>query len=226
MASGWDIAVANGGVVVTGFFQAEYAYFDNIRVRNVNGRGGGNDLFVTRLNFNGNVDWALGVGSDGNETARRPAIAADMVGNVYLAGVLAGQAQLGSDTLPAGHFVSQIDAANGQFLESWPLAAGIQFRNINTDPVGNLWITGLFEGTSTFPDGTTLTSTNGSQDLFYQQFSHSSAAPWLTSRKTPSSNEPHREDVAKMLPSAAFADKLFVEPETAWTRKARIKLSR
>jgi hypothetical protein len=220
---GRAVAVANGGVVITGVFQDEYADFGNIRVANKNGKGGGDDIFVTRLDGNGIVQWAVGIGSTARDIGRQPKIAANHLGEVFIAGALAGQANLGPDTLPPGHFVSQINAASGQFVKSWSLGAGIQFRNINTDSAGNLWVTGLYEGQVTFPDGTTAISTNSSQDAFLMQFSNSATVTSTSMVTTATVDEPSAIKGAVIL-NATSIDQVITDGESTWTRKSRMKV--
>ncbi|MEX2141204.1 MAG: hypothetical protein WD894_18205 [Pirellulales bacterium] len=224
-STAWGIATYNGKVAIAGEFSSQYASFGNIRLTNANGKRGGNDLFVTQLDSTGSFDWALGVGSTAND-GPRPKLAADQFGNVWMdSGLngLGGQAQIGSETVPAGHFVTQIDAASGTFVKTWSFKTGIKLRNMNTDPAGNLWVTGLFEGTVTFPDGTTLASNNTSQDFFLQQFSRAPAAP-ATSQTAASTDEPLGRDDSTVLLNAACVDQLFTQPESTWTHKVGVKM--
>jgi hypothetical protein len=227
VSEAWGIAADGGKIYVAGWFHSQYANFGTIRITNAGGKFGGSDIFVTALDGSGNFLWARGVGSTAADTDnifRRPTIAADSLGSVFLAGVLGAQAQLGADFLPAGHFVSQIDAADGQFVKNWSLGAGVQSRNINTDPAGNLWVTGLFEGTVTFPDGTTVTSNNGSQDVFLQQFSQAPAASPASMQTIASADKPTAIRDSAILLDAASVDQLYAERESTWTRKSRAKL--
>jgi hypothetical protein len=226
ISEAWGIAAEGGKVYMAGWFYSQYANFGSIRITNANGKSAGTDIFVTALDAGGNFLWARGVGSTAADTDnifRRPTIAADALGSVFLAGVMGAQAQLGADLIPAGHFVSQIDAANGQFAKSWSLGAGVKSRNINTDPAGNVWVTGLFQGTVTFADGTTVSSNNGSQDVFLQQFSQAPAASPASLQTIASADKPARTNDSAVLLDAAAVHQLYAETDSTWTRKSRFK---
>ncbi|MEP7129464.1 MAG: hypothetical protein ABI729_11375, partial [Chitinophagales bacterium] len=70
----------NGHVIVVGTFSAPQITFGSITLNN----NGGDDLFIVKMDTNGNVLWANSAGGDYAEEGYT--IAVDDVGNVYVSG--------------------------------------------------------------------------------------------------------------------------------------------
>jgi len=153
---------------VTGVF-ADTATFGNTTLAST----GYNDVFITKLDGDGNFLWA----AQGNSTvaAKGTGIATDGLGNSIVIGDFAGVVTIGDNRLIADGsrdiFITKLDA-NGSFL--WAVQAGGPVntpgsesdvgRSIARDGFDNSIGTGRFEGTATFGD-TTLTSAGG-PDIF------------------------------------------------------------
>jgi hypothetical protein len=122
-------------------------------------------------------------------------IAVSTTGSVFVSGHFSGSWRFGGDTLqsalnPSGQpspdgFVSELNAATGQYVKSWRMG-GPQFDFINsgmaTDNAGGVLVTGLLNGnaggadlTVDFPDGSTYTS--HSSDVAVLRFSPPRPAP-------------------------------------------------
>ncbi len=134
---------------------------------------GQSDIFVSKLDANGNFVWAVRIGGAGNDIAN--AITVDNAGRVYVTGSYTGTVDFdpGSGTFNlagGGAFAFRLDTS-GAF--SWAGRIGSGAGNaIAIDLSGNLIIAGDFTGSSDFDPGagtTTLTSA-GSTDIFVSKF--------------------------------------------------------
>lgn len=134
---------------------------------------GQSDIFVSKLDANGNFVWAVRIGGAGNDIAN--AITVDNAGRVYVTGSYTGTVDFdpgsGTFNLPGGGaFAFRLDTS-GAF--SWAGRIGSGAGNaIAIDLSGNLIIAGDFTGSSDFDPGagtTTLTSA-GSTDIFVSKF--------------------------------------------------------
>jgi hypothetical protein len=173
--------MVNGNVIVTGSFGGTQVAFGNIQLTNAQSNS---DVYVARMDASGNILWAVNAGGvAGSTTQLRPLdITSDAFGNVFVSGLFttgsgSASAQFGSEILTSigtgDHFISQLNGANGQLLESWRMGGPLAESNVGgltVDAAGNLWMTGQFYGAADFPDGTTLTSNSASGDIFVLRF--------------------------------------------------------
>jgi plastocyanin len=180
---GVGISVDNlGNVFVTGLFSTT-ALFGPITLISV----GSIDIFVAKLDSNGNWIWAIGVGSPGtNESGTE--ISVDVLGNAYVTGKFNGNISFGSTNLSAAAtdiFIAKIDQ-NGNWI--WAVKAGSSTTDepssISVDGSGTCYVTGYFAGNALF-GSTTLTSV-GSADIFVSQLD--SSGNWLWSVSVGSSS--------------------------------------
>ncbi|HPI42519.1 MAG TPA: SBBP repeat-containing protein [Candidatus Cloacimonas acidaminovorans] len=155
----------NGNSYITGFFCSSSCSFGNTTLTS----SGSDDIFVAKLDSNGNWLWAKKAGGQSNDGGR--SITVDDNGNSYVTGDFSGSATFGTTTLTSSGyydydiFVAKLDI-NGNWL--WAKKAGGQSndggRSITVDDNGNSYITGCFWGSATF-GATTLTS-SGDLDIF------------------------------------------------------------
>jgi len=159
-AEGRDIAVDSAGnVYTTGWFFGT-ADFDPGPGSFSLTSAGIDDIFVSKLDMNGNFVWARAMGGTGSDLGW--GIAVDEARNVYTTGHFQTMADFdpgpGSfDLTSAGGddiFVSKLDA-DGHFvwaraMGSW---SGDQGRDIAVDNGGNVYTTGYFFGTADFDPG-------------------------------------------------------------------------
>ena len=157
---GGGIVVDNGGnVYTTGFFSGTADFDPGAGTQNLTSAGDW-DVFVSKLDANGNFLWAKRFGGSGTEQGF--GVALDASGNVYTTGEFSGTADFdpgaGTQNLTsAGEgdvFVSKLDAA-GNFL--WAKAmGGTNFdsaKAVAVDGAGNVYTTGYFVGTADFDPG-------------------------------------------------------------------------
>lgn len=166
---------ASGNCYVTGYF-ATTATFGSTNLVS----GGGDDVFVTKLNANGNWLWAVKGGYNNYETGYR--ITTDGNGTSYVCGYFGGVAYFGTNSISAyagaDAYVAKIDAS-GTWLWARRAAGGSgtdEGMNVATDTAGNIYITGYFTGTAYFGSGT-LTSA-GISDVFVVKYDPGGVWQW------------------------------------------------
>ncbi len=157
---------ANGGVLLTGYFQGSVNFGGGALAS-----AGGADIFVAKLDgVAGAHVWSKRLGSATDDQLGL-AIAADPMGNALVTGSYDGTVNFGGAALVsaggADIFVAKYDAATGAHVWSKRFgdAALVQAgRAITADGDGNVIVTGGFEGTVNF-GGAALASA-GDSDAF------------------------------------------------------------
>jgi len=161
---GLSIAVdGSGNSYVTGYFQ-DTATFGSTSLTS----SGLSDLFITKLDSNGNFLWAKRAG--GTSIDAGFGIAVDGSGNSYVTGSFDGTATFGSTSLTSygssDLYITKLDT-NGNFL--WAKKAGGTSGDsglgIAVDGSGSSCVTGYFTGTATF-GGLPLTGSGGYEMFF------------------------------------------------------------
>ncbi len=82
---GWGIAVANGFVYCTGYFQNGVDFDPSANTGNLSSNGK-NDIFLARYDLDGNYICSFNIGDAGNDNAYK--LAADPSGNLYICGYI------------------------------------------------------------------------------------------------------------------------------------------
>jgi gliding motility-associated-like protein len=198
--SGYDLAVdAIGNVHVVGrfYFQGGPRDFDP-------GPGtffltaGQEDVFILKLDTNGNFVWARDFGAGSLEN-RGYSILLDASGNVYTTGYFEGTIDfdpgVGTANLTASGdwdiFYSKLDA-NGNFLWARSMVNSItnyytigdHGSKIALDAAGNLYATGRYNGTVDFDMGAgtfNLTASGGGYDIYLTKLNPSGDFEWAKS---------------------------------------------
>lgn len=148
-----------GNVYTSGKFQGTGDFDPGAGVFSLTSAGD-NDVFITKLDNNGNFVWAKSMGGALSDVSSY--VAVDGSGNVYTTGVFRGTSDFnpgaGVFNLFAGGdggiFLSKLDA-NGNFVWAKVMAGtvyGFGFA-LALDEAGNVFTTGYFEGTFDFDPG-------------------------------------------------------------------------
>ena len=179
-ADGSDITVdAGGNVYITGAFNGTVDFDPGPGTTNLTSvvRLGGvvpvstSDIFVLKLDVNGNLAWVKSMGGTGWDYSS--GIAVDTNGNVYNTGVFVGTVDF---------FVQKLDV-NGDLVWVKSLGVGGQRTGnaIAIDASGNTYIIGSFSGTVDFDPGVgiaNLTSA-GNRDAFVQKLDVNGNLVWV-----------------------------------------------
>ncbi len=176
----------NGNIYITGYFGFTVDFNPGSATYNLTSAGNA-DIFVLKLNSNGTFLWARGMGGADYEESN--AIAVDDAGNIYTTGNYTSSPAdfdpgAGTCNLTTGYeeiFISKLDAS-GNFIWAKQLGGpGIdRCFSIALDNNGNVYTTGVFEGTADFDpgSGTYNLVTNGAQDIFISKLSTNGNLVW------------------------------------------------
>ena len=165
---GYGIAMdGTGNCYVTGFFNSS-ANFGNITLLS----RGSQDIFVSKLDANGNWIWAKQAGGTSYEGGI--GIATDSYGNSYVTGYFRGSVTFGSTQFVNyglnDIFIALLDT-NGNWI--WAKKAGGTMSDLGygiaIDVYGNSYVSGYFNGSAVFSNTTLVSS--GSQDIFITKVS-------------------------------------------------------
>lgn len=172
----------NGNCYVTGHFSAT-ASFGSYTLNS----SGGQDVFVAKLDTNGNWLWAKRAGGTQNETAS--GIAIDNLGNCLIAGEFYGTAAFGSTNLTSNNnlavFVAKLNQSGNWIWAKQTGGYGGRAQSIAADNSGNCVVCGLFYENTSFGN-TTLTSSNGNADVFVAKLNAS--GNWLWAKRAGSTS--------------------------------------
>ena len=175
-SDGWDITTDSAGnsYVIGGFIGP--ATFGSFTLTGF----GGEDIFIVKYNASGSVIWAHQAGGNGYDNGN--GICLDNNGNIYVTGFYQGSATFGSTLLPSSGgndmFVAKYDTAGDFIWVKHPTGTSGEYgRKIFADASANLYVTGSFNGTSSF-DSYMITS-NGTQDIFIAKYDTSGNVVWV-----------------------------------------------
>lgn len=167
----------NENVITTGYFRETSDFDPGSGVMNITSNGD-QDIFVQKLDPNGNFIWAKSIGDIGTENAY--SVEADISGNIYLAGYFEGTVDfdtgIGAFSVSSAGgedaFILKLDQ-NGNLI--WVNSMGGAGTDISTSfsigNSGNIYVAGYFEGTVDFDPGSAINnmSSNGGMDYFIQK---------------------------------------------------------
>jgi len=170
----------NGNCYVAGSFDGATASVGTTTL--TNNHPGYDNVYTTKYDTDGNFQWAANPvsGPEGNEAY---CIVADPAGNCYLSGwytspsLTFGSIVLNSSAFGDNIFVAKYNTS-GIVQNAYSFAgsgmSGGYGNAIASDSVGNVFLTGYFEGTNMIFGSTTLTNT-GSYDVYWTKLSCTSS---------------------------------------------------
>jgi hypothetical protein len=169
-----------GNSYITGVFY-DVAWFGNFTLTSIGGPADP-DVFVAKLDTNGNWQWAVQGGGYIGDAGY--GIAVDSNGNSYVTGHFMYSAYFGSFHLTsqgsADVFVAKLDT-DGVWI--WAVSGGGSqpdyVCDIAVDVNGNAYLTGDFEGSATF--GTETITSLGNVDVFIAKLDSDGAWEWARS---------------------------------------------
>ncbi|MCK4311168.1 MAG: SBBP repeat-containing protein [Candidatus Cloacimonetes bacterium] len=179
--TGWDggcgITIDDtGNSYVTGYFFGT-ATFGSYSLTS----SGDSDIFVAKIDADGNWQWATKAGGTGSDVGF--VITIDDAGNSYVTGFFSDTATFGSYSLTSSGgediFVAKIDA-DGNW--QWATKAGGTNADfgygITIDDAGNSYVTGFFSDTATF--GFYSLNSSGGDDIFVAKMDAVGNWQWVT----------------------------------------------
>lgn len=171
---------AQGNIYSTGLFLGTLD-FDPGSGTHALTSAGGNDLFVQKLDVDGNLLWVKRIGGAGSDIGR--SIATDALGNVYVSGQFSQTVDFGSGNVSAigdnDIFILKLDAdGNLQWVRTMGASGNDDAKSIATDPSGNVYVTGQFSNTVDFGSGTGVTS-GGDNDIFVLKLTGNGNFGWV-----------------------------------------------
>lgn len=177
----------NGDVYTTGFYYGLTDFNPGAGTSNLNVVGG-HDIFVCKLDNNGNFVWAKGMG--GTQVEHGTDITTDLAGNVFVTGFFIGTTDFdpsasilnitsnGADDI----FILKLNTAgNLQWAKSIGGANSDMAMSITLDNAGNVYTTGFFTGTVDFNPGTSvsnLASVASIADVFVSKLDNNGNYLW------------------------------------------------
>jgi len=189
---------SSGNVYTTGYFGGTV----NFGAGNVTSAGS-TDVFVTKLNASGQLIVAVAPGggggggwnssgSDGSYGANAfggtsadwgHGVAVDSSGNVYTTGYFAGTVNFGAGNVTSAGgtdvFVTKLNASGThQWTTTFGSAASDVGYDVAVDSSGNVYTTGIFNGTVNFGAGNVTSA--GSNDVFVTKLNTSGTHQWTT----------------------------------------------
>lgn len=187
---GFDIAIDDAGnVYSTGFYNGTADFDPGPGVFTVASLGD-YDIYVSKLDTNGNFVWAVGVGSWRADISH--GIALDTAGDVYITGLFtetvdfdpgpgtASRTTNGLDDI----FVCKFDASGAY---QWVYTAGDwltdEGSSVTADTMGNIYVTGSFKETVDFDPGpgTAELTSAGDGDIFLCKLDATGSLIWAKS---------------------------------------------
>lgn len=180
---------ATGNVYITGKFRGVVDFDPGPATFNLTSLGS-DDIFIQKLDANGDLIWASSIGSTSTDNGN--SITTDDLDNVYITGSYhstidcdpgAGTFNLTSID-PFDTFIQKLDA-NGNFI--WAKSIGGMLNenghSITTDDLGNVYTAGVFQLEADFGPGTSnfVLTSNGSYDIFIQKMDASGNFVWAKS---------------------------------------------
>ncbi|MFN3917972.1 MAG: SBBP repeat-containing protein [Flavobacteriales bacterium] len=184
---GYGIGIdAAGNVYTTGFFQNTVDFDPGAGVFNL-ASAGQDDIFVQKLDANGNFVWAKRMGGAGADYGIQ--LTVDATGNVYTVGYFSGTVDFDPN---AGVLNLTSSGGSDVFVQKLNTIGDLQWAHrfgstqadegyaIQLDATGNVYVTGTFRGTVDFDPGagvSNLTS-SGAEDIFVLKLDNNGNHIW------------------------------------------------
>lgn len=219
---------ANGNIYLTGRFSTTADFDPGPGVANLVSNGNG-DIFICKLDQNGNYIWAKGIGGSSTSIADEGYdIAIDPTGNVYLTGWFRGTVDFDPDVnnivnlIPTGSsdaFICKLNAS-GNFVWAKKMGgvADDCGRNIALDVQGNIYTSGYFSGSADFDPGTATFNLNAvnSWDVYVHKIDADGNFIWAKSFGGAGSDKPYgmeMDEQANIYITGSFLADVDFDPD-------------
>jgi hypothetical protein len=206
---GWDWAASMGGasdnfcysvavdtvgtddVYTTGWFSGTVDFDPGVGVYNLTSAGS-LDIYISKLDHEGQLVWARTIGGDLFDQSWSMAIDPSGSGDIYLTGTFQGTVDFDpgngifnmTSAGGADIFITKLDrAGNFEWVRTFGGIYDDVGRSIAIDPAGNgeIVVTGSFQGTVDFDPaiGTFNITSNGNEDIFISKFDVAGDMVWV-----------------------------------------------
>ncbi len=177
---------ASGNVFTTGFFNDTVDFDPGAGVNNLISNGA-RDIFIQKLDANGNFIWVKQMGGISFESGI--SIKVDAIGNIYTMGAFSSTVDFdpgaGVSNLTyksnTDYFIQKLDV-NGNFIWAKQLGSiyGGTIHSLDIDASGNVFTTGSFLGTLDFDPGAGVSNLTASAwgDIFIQKLDSNGNFIW------------------------------------------------
>jgi hypothetical protein len=184
---GFAIAIdGSGNIYTSGQFYGTVDFDPGIGVNVLNGI---DDIFISKLDANGNFVWAKNVGGAGTDSGS--SIKVDGSGNVCVGGYFTntvdfdpGIAVTNLSSTSRDIFILKLDASGNFIWVKQIGGSGVDDLNaLTVDATGNIYTVGTFNGTCDFdPSASTFNlSSNGARDIFVSKIDNNGSLVWAKS---------------------------------------------
>lgn len=176
----------SGNILTTGSYKGKVDFDPNSDSFFSTSINSSSDVFIQKLNRNGELVWVKSFGGTGIEDGK--SIDTDSFGNIYSTGYF----EISGDFDPSSNsanlysigsndiYISKLDS-NGNFR--WTKRIGGTLNDegkcIKTDNFGGVYLTGFFQAIVYFDQSTSLISDNNSHDIFILRLDSIGALKWV-----------------------------------------------
>lgn len=146
---------------------------------------GGSDIFIAKLDTNGNWLWAKDAGSAGTDSSWE--ITTDSSGNVYIAGNLGATGSSFGTINPSfqGNYLAEINSSG---VWQWVKSTGDTVRDIAIDTSANIYVAGQLKNHTSITLGSTTLTRVGTFDAFWAKADTNGNWVWASSIGASSEN--------------------------------------
>lgn len=171
---------------ITGFFEGTIDFDPGSTVSNLTAIGNSTNIFVQKIDIDGNLLWAKHIGNSSNSYGSR--IVTDNLNGVYISGTFSDSLQFNSnpdDNIIAPNGISSYilklnSDGNFQWAVSLPTPYDYRITSLQTDQLGSVYLSGYMEGVEVdFDPGpmeNNLSVTNA--DMFVHKFNSEGEYTW------------------------------------------------
>lgn len=176
----------SGNVYTTGNFEGVVDFDPGAGTFNLTSNGS-KDIYVSKLDANGNFVWAVSMGGSGIGNEAGSAIVLDAANNVYITGLFNGTVDFDPSVAVSNltgsfnSFVLKLSASGGFVWAKSLGGTGSEYgKSIALDNLGNVYTTGFFEGTADFdPSASVFNLVSGAfSDIFISKLDGAGNFVW------------------------------------------------
>ncbi len=184
---------ALGNIYLSGLFSGTADFDPGPGTANLTSLGGF-DIYIAKYDNNGNYIWAKNIGSTGNVDDYPSHMVLSATGDMYIIGQFGGSCDFDPGPATAMHistggwdvFFARYDSS-GNYVWAYPIANTTNADDfgygIALDGIGNVLITGQYDGTCDFDPtiGVTNKTSLGGYDIFIAHYNNAGVLNWVNS---------------------------------------------